>query len=144
LLAVTLLILEMSWTAGIVRAETALAPEMNRVCVNWLSAMVHEQGNWAGSVAPQIKDVQTVYAADTAVGLLFSIEPSGFVLVPFLKALPPVTAYSEESNLDIRDTVGLVQLYRDMLRVRFRVYAKQFGGLAAKLPQSLGIEEQSK
>jgi hypothetical protein len=71
---------------------------------------------------------------DTLLARCFSIVPRGFVVVPILKELPPIQAYSEEYGLDVNQTVGFPQLLKEFLLDRIRLYAKIYGSLDAVQP----------
>jgi hypothetical protein len=86
------------------RAETATTDEMTQVCENWLSYMVEQAGDWAGVQNPQIDNAQDIVINDTLVGRFYSIRPTGYVIVPVLKELAPVKAYSDENSLDINES----------------------------------------
>ncbi|MFH1755010.1 MAG: hypothetical protein ABIA59_04840, partial [Candidatus Latescibacterota bacterium] len=45
-------------TSGIPHAEVATPEEMDEVCLNWLSVIVYENGDWAGDVNPEIIAVE--------------------------------------------------------------------------------------
>ncbi|MBI5866851.1 MAG: C10 family peptidase [candidate division Zixibacteria bacterium] len=136
-LAVLLLI------AGAAQAEVAGETAMNQVCGNWLTAMVSQQGSWAGSVTPGIRSSQVLTAGDTALGIVYSIDPTGFVLVPYLTALPAVMAYSDESDLDVQDTIGMVQMLRDILLARDRTFIARYGSLNAVTAQKSASRQPS-
>jgi len=113
-------------------AELATQAEMRLVCENWLSYMVHEQGNWAGVTSPSISAVSEIALGDTVLARCFHVSPQGFIVVPVLKELPPVKAYSDECNLDTNSAGGLSALIRDVLIDRARPI---FRGLA--MPKSV-------
>lgn len=115
-------------------AETATRAEMEQVCRNWLSYMVHRTGDWAGVSEPSIAGVRELTAGDTLLALCFSINPHGHVVVPILKELPPVKAYSEKCGLDPDQTVGYPQLLRDVLHDRITRFIDRYGGLNAIQP----------
>lgn len=129
--------------APLATAEVASEPAMNQVCANWLTAMVGQQGSWGGSPTPSIRGSQVMNAGDTTLGMLYSIDPVGFVLVPYLNALPAVMAYSDESDLDARDTVGMVQMIKDMLRSRSRTFIAKHGSLNAITLEKKGTQSPS-
>ncbi|MCK4223839.1 MAG: C10 family peptidase [candidate division Zixibacteria bacterium] len=116
------------------RAEKATQEEMELVCQNWLSFMVHQKAEWAGETHPQIVGVDEIVEGDTLLARCFSISPQGFVVVPILKELPPIKAYSEEYGLDVNQRVGFPQLLREVLLHRIRLYAKTYGSLDAVQP----------
>ena len=116
------------------QAEIATQEEMELVCQNWLSYMVYQKGAWAGATHPQIVDVDEIVEVDTVLARCFSLAPSGFVVVPVLKELPPIKAYSEEYGLDVNERDGFPQLLREVLLHRTRVYTKRYGSLEAVQP----------
>jgi len=117
-----------------IRAEIATEEEMELVCRNWLSYMVYQKGAWAGETRPQIADIDEIVEEDTVLARCFSIAPSGFVVVPVLKELPPVKAYSERYRLPMGQRAGFPQLLREVLLRRIRLYAKIYGSLDAVQP----------
>jgi len=138
----TLLLLLLSiciLTPSLVQAEGANLQEMERVCQNWLTYIVSEKSAWAGETNPQIVDVQEIVENDTLLARCFSIHPHGYVVVPVLKELPPITACSEESNLDVNRTGGFTQLLRDVLLHRIRLYVNNYGSLDAVQPSTGNI-----
>lgn len=118
----------------VVRAEIATEEEMELVCQNWLSYMVYQKAAWAEGIRPHILKVDEIVENDTVLARCFSITPKGFVVVPVLKELPPIKAYSDEYELDINERVGFAQLLRDVLLHRIRLYAKIYGSLDAVQP----------
>jgi hypothetical protein len=131
---VMLSILFCVFTAPEPRAERATPEEMEGVCQNWLSYMVYQRGAWAGETRPQIVGTDEILEGDTVLARCFSITPRGFVVVPILKELPPIQAYSDEYGLDMNQTVGFPQLLREVLLDRIRLYAKIYGSLDAVQP----------
>ncbi len=116
------------------RAERATKEEMELVCQNWLAYMVYQQGEWAEQAHPKIVDVQEIIENDTLLARCYSIAPRGHAVVPILKELPPIKAYSEDYGLDVNQEVGYPQLLRDVLSHRLRLYAKTYGSLDATQP----------
>jgi len=132
--AVALTLLLCTSTTEEARAERATQEEMELVCQNWLSYMVYQRGTWAGDTHPQIVDVDEIVEKDTLLAHCFSISPRGIVVVPVLKELPPIKAYSEEYGLDVDQTAGFPQLLREVLLQRIRLYVKIYGSLDALQP----------
>jgi parallel beta-helix repeat protein len=125
---VTVLVLGIS-LSGQVWAERATRAEMDQVCRNWLSYMVHQTGNWAGSTEPAITDIQSLADEDMLLALCYSIHPRGHVVIPVLKELPPVKAYSEECAIDPDQRIGYPQFLRDILQNRIGGFVAHYGGL---------------
>jgi hypothetical protein len=115
-------------------AEVATPGEMERVCVNWLAYVVHEEGHWAGEVDPVIATVEPLSKGGLVVGRCFSIAPRGHVVVPVIKELPPVKAYSQSCDVDVSQTVGYPQLLKDVLYDRLQRYLSAYGSLEAEQP----------
>jgi hypothetical protein len=116
--------------------EVATPEEMELVCQNWLSVIVNERGGWAGEVNPEIIDIQEI-TDDTGLVMArcYSISPQGFVIVPVLKEMPPVKAYSEESNYDVNQTGGMPQMMREVLNHRTKWFIELYGSLEASQPK---------
>ena len=109
---------------------------MHQVCQNWLSYCASQPGGWAGSTSPSISGFEDITANDTVLARCFSVAPVGFVIVPILKELSPVKAYSDESNLKVSDTLGMAQLLREMLHARVALYVDTYGALEQSQPSS--------
>jgi len=129
-----LLLLVCFFSAPQVQAERATPGEMERVCQNWLSYMVTLKGAWAGETSPTISEVQDIVEGDTVLARCFSVSPSGYIVVPVLKELPPVKACSEECQLDVDKNHGFSQLLREVLLHHVRLYVKAYGSLDASEP----------
>jgi len=80
--------------------------------------------------------IDEIVEGDTVLAHCFSIAPRGFVVVPILKELPPIKAYSEECGLDVDQREGLPQLVREVLLHRIRQYARIYSSLDAVQPKS--------
>ena len=115
----------------LLRAETASLEEMDQVCQNWLTLKVLEFGSWGESSNPTIYNVQDINIDGVFAARLYQIDPVGFVLIPVLKEMPPVAAYSDESNLDIGEVEGMMQFFIDVLRDRTTRFVDQYGSLDA-------------
>ena len=121
-----------------VTATVATSSEMQSVCQNWLTQIVHTRGSWAGDTNPQITRSNQIYSGDTLLARWYDISPRGYVLVPVLKEMQPVKAYSDEYNLDGNQESGFLSLIREMLSQRASLYASRMGSLDA--PQSVTAE----
>ena len=119
---------------SVVRAELATPQEMEQVCQNWLVQVTYERGAWAGEIDPHIIQTHEITEDGALLARYYDISPGGFVVVPALKEMVPVKAYSEESVLDERQEGGFLQLLRDMLSTRQELYINAFGTLDAAQP----------
>lgn len=117
------------------RAELATADQMEQVCRNWLTLIVEETGGWGGSVNPTIIDIRDIVVDDTLLARYYAIDPAGYVMVPALKEMAPVSAYSDEYPLDLDETGGgMAVMMRQILQDRFRVFVEAYGSLEASQP----------
>lgn len=118
------------------RAEKVSAAEMEQACQNWLKYVVINSGSWAGSNSPQIINDKPIYSDEgILVGRCFNIDPVGFVVVPVLRELPPIKAYSDENNLDIDAHDGMAAMLREILNDKSKMYRDFYGSLDAKQPR---------
>ena len=113
-------------------AEVATPSQMEQVCRNWLSYIVHHKGGWAGETEPGIVGVEDVTAGELVLARCFSIAPRGYVVVPVLMDLPPIKAYSDEHGLDVNRSVGLPQLLREILEHRVNLFIARYGDVKAR------------
>ena len=118
--------------SSVVFGRIANDTEMRQVAQNWLTYMVSESGGWAGSNQPQITDVRDILVNDTLIANYYAISSGGYIIVPTLKELPPVKAYSEVSEIDdLYAPDGFAAMIREVLKARMDVYVEQFGSLEA-------------
>lgn len=110
-------------------AEVATEAEMEQVCHNWLKYALHQRGSWANSIKPEILSWADIYNGETWLARSFSIYPQGYILVPILKELTPVVAYSESSTLDADAAEGVVVIIKEQLSIRYRLFINLNGGL---------------
>ncbi|MEZ5359331.1 MAG: C10 family peptidase [Candidatus Zixiibacteriota bacterium] len=117
------------------RAELASDQEMQQVAENWLTYIVAETGGWAGELRPEISYTEDLLVNDTLLGRYYIISSGGYILVPALRELPPIKAYTDESNIeDIYATDGFMAMLREVLKARMDVYIETFGSLEASQP----------
>lgn len=120
------------------RAELATPVETRRVATNWLTAVVRQHGDWAGTRTPAVVGVEAIIGRNGPLAHCYRVAPRGYVVIPLLKELPPVRAYSAASDLDVNAAGGMTQLLRDVLEHRFDMYTTRFGSPNA--PQIAGRE----
>ncbi len=113
------------------RAERATVQEMDNVCNNWLSYYVNYKGTWDKSASPQVTAVTDISREGQFLGRCYSIDPIGFIVVPSLKELPPIKAYSMKCNLDLDAPEGIGALLKDVLANRLENYESYYGSLDA-------------
>ncbi|HOP06723.1 MAG TPA: C10 family peptidase [candidate division Zixibacteria bacterium] len=131
-LALTLFIV----CAFTVHAEQATVTEMRNVCENHLNYMLSQKGIWAGDTAPTIETTQPIYENDRLVGYCYTISPSGWVIVPTLKALDPIKASSETGTIDMTEPGGMAALLREDLYDALTAYENLYGDISVPLPDT--------
>jgi hypothetical protein len=113
-------------------ATLATHDEMEQVCRNWLTCTVNETGDWAGSKVPEIIESIEIQYNGQLLAIAYRIDPDGFVVVPVLKEMPPIKAFSENGRFVKDDQFGSGALIRDVLVNRTKRFAELNGDLNAK------------
>jgi fibronectin type 3 domain-containing protein len=133
--------------AGPATAELATVEEGRLVAENWASYMAHWTGGWGGSIDPSVVLVSEIVVSDTLFGWCFSMSPSGHIVVPVRKELPPVKSYSEIYGMRLDDPDGYPKLMEHVLRSRARVVERAYGSMEATEPARggprLGVENRA-
>jgi len=101
----------------------------DNVCANWLTLSVNRNGNWAGTTAPSITGMTIFRSGDMTLARVYDIEPSGYVVVPVLKELPPVKVYSEDSEFDVDAVDGPCAMIREIFEDRMNRFLSLYGSL---------------
>lgn len=112
-------------------ADVATYSEMDQAAQNWLNDVVYQRGNWAEVTNPQIVSSDDVVVSGRVLARLYTVEPQGFILVPILKELPAVKAWSDQSTVKIGDTGGMMQMLKDVLKYRVDGYIEMYGSMDA-------------
>ncbi len=115
-----------------VSAERATPEEMESVCRNWLTLMVANEGDWGGSTAPEIQNRIDISDGDLMLAVCYEIYPEGYIIVPVLKEMPPIKAYSDMGRFNADETDGLPGLLRETLSERLELFIDRYGSLEAK------------
>ena len=116
------------------QAEKATPAEMEQVCQNWLTYIVDQEGSWYGSTTPTIAHTAPIMVDGAMLGTFYTISPMGHVVVPVLKEMPPVKAYSDDCTLDITEAGGPALLIREKLGNRANQFVERYGSLDAIQP----------
>ncbi|MBN2225836.1 MAG: C10 family peptidase [candidate division Zixibacteria bacterium] len=114
-------------------ATTVDTDRMEQVCHNWLRYLVHSEGSWAGSSTPQVIAVDDITVEGRLLGRCFAIAPDGYVVVPVLRELSPIKAFSETGRLDFDDNSEPCDLIRDDLRGHIDDFAVRYGDMGAAM-----------
>jgi Peptidase C10 family/FlgD Ig-like domain len=115
------------------RATIARQAEAETVCRSWLTEHVSFSGNWAGSTNPGIAGVDSLCSGGITLAWCFNIHPRGYVVVPVLKELPPIKAFSTACEFD-PSAAGFARFLKEILLTRLHTYASVCGDLAAEQP----------
>ncbi len=78
-----------------IKGETCTKQEAEQVCNNWLAYNTYIYGDWAGEKNPYLIGCHEIIESDTLLGYHFTIYPSGYINIPVLKELHPISSYSE-------------------------------------------------
>jgi hypothetical protein len=110
-------------------AERASVQEMNWVANNWLTYVVNQQGSWEQSTNPIISSVDDLTLGDTLLAKVYSILPSGYIVVPVMKELAPVKVYSLDSKLNVSDPQGFPVMLRENLTYQMHLFNDNYGSI---------------
>jgi hypothetical protein len=116
------------------RAELANTAEMQQIAENCVQEITFQKDGWAGVDKPTIAGVHELRSGDSLLARYYSISPRGFVLVPVLKEMAPIAAFSDESDLDEAQEGGFLAMVTEVLSQRLGLYASRFGSLDAVQP----------
>jgi len=122
--------------AASVLGELATEQEAANVARNWVTEMTWKKGTWAGAANPAITGEHELSMDGMLLARYYDVSPRGYIVVPVLKELGPIRAYSEESNLDATQEGGMIQLLKDVLKDRTELYLEVYGDLNASQPSS--------
>jgi hypothetical protein len=100
-----------------IRAQTTIVtPEdAAQVARNWIRMGSEVGWGWPRIGKSLPNTAQEISVKGELVGYYFSVSPSGYVVVPACRELPPVTSYSTECDLKMSGEQSMSQLYRDVL-----------------------------
>lgn len=108
--------------------------EMELVSKRWLSLIAEEPDGWAGSRDPRIVAMTRLEDEAGVLAHVYHTAPVGYIVVPVIRELPPIKAYSTTSSLDVSETQGFAQLLRESLRARLDRFVELHGSLDAHIP----------
>ena len=113
-------------------ATLATSDEMEQLCSNWLTYTVNETGDWAGSRNPKIIESVEIRHDGHLLAVAYQIDPDGFIVVPVLKEMPPIKAFSESGHFTEDDYFGPGALLHDVLASRAERFIELYGDLTAR------------
>jgi hypothetical protein len=97
-----------------VRAEMASMDEALTVANNWVTTIIHHEGDWGGSKSAAVEEVKEFKRGKRVVGYFCRVKPKGYIVVSLRKEFAPVKAYSATGYLDAESEEGMA----DMLKGR--------------------------
>jgi parallel beta-helix repeat protein len=128
-------------------AELATEAEATMVAGNWATYVAQATGGWGGAERPVIAGRTQIVVGDTLLGWVFDLEPSGHVVVPAIKELPPVKSYSDRCGMRVGDPDGYGRLIEEVLADRIRTLVAAYGSMEATAPmrggEPLGAEHRA-
>ncbi|MFH2055078.1 MAG: C10 family peptidase [bacterium] len=125
--------------SSVVQAEQATAVESEHVAANWIDFSLERDGNWAGSLDPEIvAEIPLTTADGQLVARVYTVSPRGFVLVPVLKEMAPIKVWSSTSDFNANTDQGFVQMLREVLGEQVAGFIAAYGSLTAVQPATGG------
>lgn len=115
---------------GSTNAELVDRSDADRVAENW-TALLEAADK---SAHYEIGRTETIVGEGRNLGWVYTLEPSGYIIVPGLKQLPPVKMYSTVSSIDISAEDGPGAMIRRVLVDRIERFENQYGTLDASPP----------
>ncbi len=113
--------------AGTAHSELAGRSDADRVAENWTALMSRSDK----AATYTIDRVDAIVEDNRLLGWAYSTEPSGYIVVPRLRQLPPIKMYSTESPIDLSAEDGPGALIREVLSDRTAWFEAQYGSLHA-------------
>jgi len=97
------------------------------VADNWINVIIRNKGDWGGSRFARVGEIQEFRRGERILGYFCTVEPQGFIVISLHKALAPVKAYSEVSNLDPRLDEGMADLIKGKMESILDAIEQQIG-----------------
>ncbi len=115
-------------------AKLASEIEASLVAENWVTEVSVRTGGWGDAESGVVGTPREITSGDTILGWYWHIEPTGYVIVPALKEMPPVKMYSEDHRFGLDEPDGPALLIRQVLADRFRRFVSLYGDLDTEQP----------
>jgi hypothetical protein len=131
------LVMTYMFAVGLVHASVATLNEMNTVCENWLQLTAQEEERTTQDTPVIIESSEPVVYEGLILAYCFHLAPTGFVIVPILKELPPIKAYSYRYDIDPTSNFGFPMMLKEVLAHRYKVYVALYGGLNQPQPENV-------
>ncbi|MCP4703649.1 MAG: hypothetical protein GY865_03485 [candidate division Zixibacteria bacterium] len=114
-------------------AERATIAEMDNVCQNWLLLNTYINQSWRNTNNQVVVNIDNIENGDLLLGRIYNLSPNGFIVVPVLKELPPVMAYSDKYSLGPKQEKGMLSLLGEFLFSRMNNFIAAYGDIDAVL-----------
>lgn len=111
--------------SGSTRAELVERSDADRVAQNWTEVMNQSEKSSNFTIGR----VDAVIDEGRTLGWAYVLEPSGYIVVPRLRQLPPIKMYSTTSSIDLSAEDGPGALIRQVLSDRAAWFEARFGSL---------------
>jgi len=134
LFLIILLLSNLVFFSTMALAERATIAEMDNVCQNWLQLNSSLSEGGRGNALPSIINTENIEADRLLLGRIYNLSPDGFVVVPALKEMPPVLAYSDKYALGAEQDQGMRALIDELLYDRVRLFIETYGDMDAVQP----------
>lgn len=117
---------------------TPVSPEEAAIVAgNWLQLGQELSWGWRGVQTPKAPDAKTLERDGEIMGYCFETGEEGYIVVPACRELPPITAYSTTSSLDVKNEDGFAGLLKDALSYKMNVVKSVLDPAAPAPQQSL-------
>jgi uncharacterized delta-60 repeat protein len=119
------LLVNLAWSFS----PTVSADQAHRVADNWLKYLISQKGGWGDALSANLKPVQYLVNAKDTLGYYFEINPTGYILCPSSRELPPITAYSTTAYLQFDDVNSFSSILREVLKEKIKLVDDLKGNL---------------
>ncbi len=110
-----------------VQAEMVTRDEALTVAKNWVTLIIHQEGDWGGSETAEVKEIQEFKRGERVIGYFCRVKPRGFIVISLRKELAPVKAYSAISELNPESEEGMADLIKAGIERVLNAIEKQLG-----------------
>jgi hypothetical protein len=94
------------------RAEMVTCEEAFTVAENWVALVIDHEGTWGGSETAQVDEIHQFMRGNRLLGYFYHVRPQGYVVISSRRALAPVKAYSDTSQIDPEIDEGMADLIK--------------------------------
>jgi len=116
----------LSVTLGTAQVTPVTPDDAAAVAGNWLRLGQELEWGWTDAQPPKPSAAQTFERDKEVVGYYFGLGKSGYVVIPACRELPPITAYSTDSRLNVTDEDGFAGLLKDALQAKRKLVREVF------------------